>query len=283
MTRKWAAAAAVLAVVVALSASTAAAQLFASCDPGFGRVTGQCVRCPAGQFSLGGPPATAICLPCVGSSVSRSPGQARCDACPTNTIPNPTKTACVSTPACVRGSGFDRARMTCTVCAAGTFSPGGQNAFCQRCPANHVATTAGRASCTICCSGTIPNAANTACVTAPTCQAGFGVASATCARCSAGTYSAGGQNARCMTCPAGRVATTAGRASCTACPAGQAPNPARTACQASSAGATCPQCRELFSQCVAQLGCTPLTTFVCASAMSACRVEHPCIANCPAA
>lgn len=146
----------------------------------------------------------------------------------------------------------------CDPCYAGTSSPGGDQRYCDTCPAGDSSadtaaactpcpagsvsqagglctlclpttfSAAGAAACTLCPAGTSNplmisqngTISGFGASSCPACPAGqTSVAGGNCFNCSAGSISAAGEPA-CTACPAG-TSSAGGAPSCTACPAGQ--------------------------------------------------------------
>jgi Tyrosine-protein kinase ephrin type A/B receptor-like len=158
-------------------------------------------------------------------------------------------------------------------CQAGLFAPGG-NVSCSQCAAGTFSAAAGSAVCSVCSAGTYSAAGATAC--SSQCAAGtFTSGSAACSVCSAGTYSAAGATV-CSVCSAGTYSAAGATACSSQCAAGTftSRSAACSACSAgtySAAGATaCSLCPRGTYSAAGATACSvcPINTYSAAGAWS---------------
>jgi len=171
---------------------------------------------------------------------------ASCSPCPSGTVTNQGRTACVT---CGKNEvvgwagGESSGEATC-MCAPGTYVSfyKNDNGSCKPCPAGQIQTSAGQAYCSTCGAGTISSKDHLSCVA---CAAGTfaNTDHSACSYCKPGTYSQDGQS--CKKCPAGQISGVAA-GSCSKCPQGMISNKSQTAC-------TCNQINAITGP----LGCLP--------------------------
>ena len=122
---------------------------------------------------------------------------------------------------------------TCSICAAGTWTPAGNTlSSCTPCAAGYYQGSQGQSSCTACGAGSTTNTLT-------------GTGATTCTACAAGTYDGDSSSqTACSTCGAGNVTNTltgTGATTCTACAGGtyDGDSSSQTACSNCGAGYYC--------------------------------------------
>ena len=256
-----------------------------SCKCGLGFAdsgTGTCTSCAAGKagVSIG----ALTCTDCIGETYTSIAGRSSCVTCPAGTTANPTKTGCVCPDFsffdpvqnnCVCNLGFRKVgsvcsecapgygsnglsgpALTCTACAADSFSVGGAGA-CTPCAAS--SSTGGLTAqsscsclpnnyllasvCTTCPTGSISGSAwstSCACIDPVAswiggtckCPKGYSQTGSSCTKCAAGTFSNIEGAATCTPCSTSPASfSRAGAAACTACSVGETTASGGGSCQ----------------------------------------------------
>ena len=268
------------------------------CPPGFACSGTANTPCAAGNYSPG---AQVTCTQCGAGTYTNLTGQSNCITCPANSVCAPggsnqgslglmslvcqpgfsnTGTACVTCPQgyacsgttntpCATGTYSTGGQVTCSNCAAGTYTNLTGQSACITCPANSVCASDGaQATATglksLVCSPSFSNT-GTACATCPPGYACSGTANSACAT---GTYSAGGLNT-CKQCGAGTYVSATGQTACLSCPVNSTCTVGGT--QAGATGLAALTCQPGFSNtgtecttCPPGFACSGTTNSACA-------------------
>ena len=196
----------------------------------------QCVPCPSGTFSPGGPP----CAPCPSGTYGHSPGST-CAPCPSGTYSHSPGSTCAP---CPSGTYSHSPGSTCAPCPSGTYShsPG---STCAPCPSGTYSHSPG-STCAPCPSGTYSHSPGSTCAPCPSGTYSHSPGS-TCAPCPSGTYSHS-PGSTCAPCPSGTYSHSPG-STCAPCPSGTYSWPPGSTCTpcpsgtySQSPGSTCTPC-----------------------------------------
>ena len=170
----------------------------ASCNAGYGMVSGSCTACAAGYYSTA--VTTAPCIQCAANQYSAG-GADTCHNCPTGCTTCSSSTSCSGCTAGGGTSGYGLSGTSCTQCSSNQFSTGTD--ACQKCP-NGCVSCSHSGSCNKCITGSGTS--------------GYGLSGGSCTQCSSNQYSTTGTDG-CQTCPNG-CTTCSSATSCSGCTAG---------------------------------------------------------------